>query len=59
MVSTEEQETLELRALKLQTPIKGTFGLSTLTRRFPQLPGRYFEMCNVILTMAWVPMYLT
>ena len=31
MVSTPEQETLQLRALKLQTPIKGTFGLSTLT----------------------------
>ena len=30
MVSTQEQETLQLRALKLQTPIKGTFGLSTL-----------------------------
>ena len=31
MVSPQEQETLQLRALKLQTPIKGTFGLSTLT----------------------------
>ena len=31
MVSTPEQETLQLRDLKLQTPIKGTFGLSTLT----------------------------
>ena len=29
MVSPQEQETLELRALKLQKPIKGTFGLST------------------------------
>ena len=31
MVSTQEQETLQLRALKPQTPIKGTFGLSALT----------------------------
>ena len=33
MVSPQEQETLQLRALKLQTPIKGTFGLSTLPLR--------------------------
>ena len=33
MVSPQEQETLQLRALKLQTPIKGTFGLSTLPQR--------------------------
>ena len=31
MVSNQEQETLQLRALKLQTPIKGTFGLFTLS----------------------------
>ena len=31
MVSTQEQETLQLRALKLQTSIKGTFPLFTLT----------------------------
>ena len=34
MVSTPEQETLQLRALKLCTPIKRTFGLSTLTLGF-------------------------
>ena len=33
MVSTPEQETLQLRALKLQTPIKGTFPLSSFTLR--------------------------
>ena len=37
MVSTQEQETLQLRALKLQTPIKGlikgTFPLSSFTLR--------------------------
>ena len=33
MVSIPEQESLQLRALKLLTPIKGTFGLSTLTLR--------------------------
>ena len=30
MVSLQEQETLQLRALKLLTPIKGTFPLYTL-----------------------------
>ena len=34
MVSTPEQETLQGRALKLQTTIKGTFPLFTLTLRF-------------------------
>ena len=33
MVSTPEQETLQLRAFKLLMPIKCTFGLSTLTLR--------------------------
>ena len=37
MVSTQEQETLQLRALKLQTPIKDlimdTFPLSSFTLR--------------------------
>ena len=33
MVSTQEQETLRLRALKLLTPIKGTFPLYTLPLR--------------------------
>ena len=33
MVSTPEQETLQERALKLQTTIKGTFPLFTLTLR--------------------------
>ena len=33
MVSTPKQETLQLRALKLQTPIKGTFPLSSFTLR--------------------------
>ena len=33
MVSTQKQETLQLRALKLQMFIKGTFPLFTLTLR--------------------------
>ena len=33
MVSTPEQETLQLRALKLLTPITGTFPLSSFTLR--------------------------
>ena len=41
MVSPQEQETLQLRALKLQTPIKGTFGLSTLPLRVLCCP--YFD----------------
>ena len=40
MVSTPEKETLQLRALKLLTPIKGTFGLSTLTLRTKHFWGQ-------------------
>ena len=36
MVSTQEQETLQLRALKLQTSIKGW-----IKAHFPSLPSLY------------------
>ena len=40
MVSTPKQETLQLRALKLQTSIKGKFPLFTLTLRLRDLAIR-------------------
>ena len=55
MVSTPEQETLQERALKLQTTIKGTFPLFTLTLRRTHLmeapPNNIsyiFGMCIVV-----------
>ena len=44
MVSTPEQETLQLRALKLQTPIKGTFPLSSFTLRLYHLGFPVFSL---------------
>ena len=43
MVSLQEQETLQLRALKLLTPIKGTFPLYTLPLRRSLSPLRSIE----------------
>ena len=40
MVSPQEQETLQLRALKLQKSIKATFALFTITLRMLGLPQR-------------------
>ena len=58
MVSTQEQETLQLRALKLQTPIKGKFGLSTLTLRdAPSLPPAH-PPCSVIARKTHRPQLL-
>ena len=50
MVSTQEQETQQLRALKLRTPIKGTFGLSTLTLTRAGSEGRILMpyLCNLL-----------
>ena len=47
MVSTAKQETLQTRALKLQTSIKGTFSLFTLTQ--PALAWQTAQSRNLVL----------
>ena len=50
MVSLQEQETLQLRVLKLLTPIKGTFPLYTLPLRI-QLET---SSCNILDVLSKV-----
>ena len=47
MVSLQEQETLQLRALKLLTPIKGTFPLYTLPLR-ARITQKMFPIQDVL-----------